>query len=735
MVSFIFGGNTNETPESLKRKREMIEAMIAGQRPPQNWGEGWGAVMKGIASGVLRKRADTAEAAGRQSGDSVYNKITSMLTGGSPATGGTSGLPAGGATAGNIPMTGAAGELAGTQPGAMPDMTGNEVYSGFMDTVKAGGVDNPYALAAIAATGNAESRFSPGNVNRTWSDPSERGQAGTAGGVMSWRGPRLAKLQAYAASKGEQGNGTPQTQAEYLLQEDPNLIGALKNAGSVEEAQSLMNNAWKFAGYNRAGGEADRRLKAAQGYLPTFQGNGEVASASPETAFSAVMPEAGGGGSLSDEVAAYQQTPEYRAQFPGMSAQQTQNLPIDNQGQQAGDQLPRQFAGSQQLMAAKRGMMPALTGGEPASAQQVAQAQALAQQDGTQMSGPSLQQLYDAAANPWLSPEQKAIVGQMLEQELQKRDPSHQLDIRYRQAQVDKLERDASADKKQPLINAGGGSIYDPNSGEWLQPPSEEAGNGPFRFSGKSVEAQALNGLMDSGALTPDQAQQLGAGKTITGPNGEIIFMTPQGVFGHMPDGQTEKLSGGGQSQDGASVQNGQNGGKTGGNLQITEPKVTLDERKAMGFADRMKQSGGIIDDNENAGLNVKDQFIRGNDWIPDFAENWLVSNDFQKFDQARRDFINAQLRRESGAVISTEEFDNARQQYFPQPGDGEDVLKQKAANRKTVIDAMKRDAGPTYGTDNSGALSEARAAIAKGASREAVIQRLQQMGINPEGL
>lgn len=54
-----------------------------------------------------------------------------------------------------------------------------------------------------------------------------------------------------------------------------------------------------------------------------------------------------------------------------------------------------------------------------------------------------------------------------------------------------------------------------------------------------------------------------------------------------------------------------------------------------------------------------------------------------QQLEQAKRDWINANLRRESGAVIGASEFDSADRQYFPQPGDSEAVVKQKAANRK----------------------------------------------------
>lgn len=68
---------------------------------------------------------------------------------------------------------------------------------------------------------------------------------------------------------------------------------------------------------------------------------------------------------------------------------------------------------------------------------------------------------------------------------------------------------------------------------------------------------------------------------------------------------------------------------------------------------------------------------------------NVAMSKEGQQAEQAQRDFINAVLRRESGAVIADSEFDNARKQYFPQPGDSKEVLAQKARNRKTAIDGM----------------------------------------------
>lgn len=75
-------------------------------------------------------------------------------------------------------------------------------------------------------------------------------------------------------------------------------------------------------------------------------------------------------------------------------------------------------------------------------------------------------------------------------------------------------------------------------------------------------------------------------------------------------------------------------------------------------------------------------------------AANAVTSPENQKAEQAQRDFINAVLRQESGAVISDQEFDNARKQYFPQPGDSAEVVAQKAANRRTAIEGIRRGAG-----------------------------------------
>jgi hypothetical protein len=130
----------------------------------------------------------------------------------------------------------------------------------------------------------------------------------------------------------------------------------------------------------------------------------------------------------------------------------------------------------------------------------------------------------------------------------------------------------------------------------------------------------------------------------------------------------------------------------TGSSVNITNiPPMNENQANAAGFADRIANALPVLDSTspgrgarilENAPLSVGNEFLSG---------------EAQQFFQAERDFINAVLRRESGAVISEEEFDNARRQYIPQPGDKDEVLEQKRRNRQTVLRSMGRAAGPSY--------------------------------------
>jgi len=79
---------------------------------------------------------------------------------------------------------------------------------------------------------------------------------------------------------------------------------------------------------------------------------------------------------------------------------------------------------------------------------------------------------------------------------------------------------------------------------------------------------------------------------------------------------------------------------------------------------------------------------------LPEFAGG--PSPEQQQVDQARRNFISAVLRKESGAAIGVDEYANEERKYFPQLGDSDKVIKQKQDARKLAIQALEAQAGPS---------------------------------------
>ncbi len=134
-----------------------------------------------------------------------------------------------------------------------------------------------------------------------------------------------------------------------------------------------------------------------------------------------------------------------------------------------------------------------------------------------------------------------------------------------------------------------------------------------------------------------------------------------------------------------------------GGLIANPNPKITDEQAKAAGYYQRMQNSNQLIGA-PNVTAAVMDWKQQAKSAVP-FVGNNLVSSDFQAGEQSQRDFINALLRRESGAVISPSEFDNARKQYFPQYGDGETVIAQKARNREIAMQGILGAAGAARNT------------------------------------
>lgn len=107
-------------------------------------------------------------------------------------------------------------------------------------------------------------------------------------------------------------------------------------------------------------------------------------------------------------------------------------------------------------------------------------------------------------------------------------------------------------------------------------------------------------------------------------------------------------------------------------------------QAKALQFGTRMQVSGKLLDDLAGQGVTQPGLIKRAGDAVGvGGLLNGTQSSQQQQVEQAQRDFVNAALRRESGAAIAESEFANAKKQYFPQIGDGPEVIAQKKANRE----------------------------------------------------
>lgn len=150
-------------------------------------------------------------------------------------------------------------------------------------------------------------------------------------------------------------------------------------------------------------------------------------------------------------------------------------------------------------------------------------------------------------------------------------------------------------------------------------------------------------------------------------------------------------------------------------------------QSKALLFGSRMQAAEKILGEMSDQGT-VRPSVMKGVvEKIPlvggaaGAVANNMSSPQQQKVEQAQRDFINAVLRRESGAAISESEFENARKQYFPAVGDSQATIQQKMQNRQLAtkgilaeVPAKQRNSLDPANTPDTGGMPDDIAAILK---------------------
>jgi hypothetical protein len=136
--------------------------------------------------------------------------------------------------------------------------------------------------------------------------------------------------------------------------------------------------------------------------------------------------------------------------------------------------------------------------------------------------------------------------------------------------------------------------------------------------------------------------------------------------------------------------------------------KPTEAEQKAAGFSQRMELSNQLINDLEGKLIakgedpnvmfpTVTSQAIGSIPFVGDYARTKFTSSEQQQYRQAQENWVRANLRKESGAVIGAEEKNAEIKTYFPQPGKSTETIAQKQIARQVTQEAMKTAAGTSY--------------------------------------
>ena len=147
------------------------------------------------------------------------------------------------------------------------------------------------------------------------------------------------------------------------------------------------------------------------------------------------------------------------------------------------------------------------------------------------------------------------------------------------------------------------------------------------------------------------------------------------------------------------------------------EPKS--DQFKVAQFGQRMQQAENVFGKLAEDGFDPTSK-TTGAQRTTVFGlglPNRMKSGQVQQQEQAERNFLNAVLRRESGAAISDSEFESGEKQYFPRGGDDPEVLQQKAEARALAINGFRQEAGDAWKRVGEGAAAPTMVAKRKGPS------------------
>lgn len=184
-------------------------------------------------------------------------------------------------------------------------------------------------------------------------------------------------------------------------------------------------------------------------------------------------------------------------------------------------------------------------------------------------------------------------------------------------------------------------------------------------FSAAQQAGQQAFALASAAPIAQAQTQGV-----LAAQNAPIVIQTPQGAR-EVPAGAAVGIA------------------KEGGSLNESQSNAAT-------FADRMANANKDVERLQNINKGATGAMGAAYGSLPVIG-NMVSSEDRQLFERAKKDFVTAVLRKESGASIAASEFENEDRKYFPQVGDSDRVIAEKAQARAIALQGMQRAAGSGY--------------------------------------
>lgn len=495
MATFIFGGDTKETPESIKRKRDIARALLTSQAP-RNVGEGLNALGDGIVSAVLNSRADKGEAAGRASAEADRAAFLGGFETDAPTSG----------TRADIGTPAAADALTPSPAGNYRDAIASIESAGSGDYA-AVGPTHPKMGRALGRYQVMESNIGP------WSEAA-LGRQVSADEFMS--NPEIQdkifdhQFGQYVAKYGPEG-------AAQAWFGGPGGVGKLNRKDSL--GTTIAGYTDKFR--NAMGGQQVASLD------PSLSG--------AQTATDAVNIMAGGGGreppafanpsgnAMIDPAAIQEPAfdagrwgdPIKLAEMPASRADLPANLQAQAENPRAA--VANALAANPPPAAGPSPVASALVAPNAGTVAQTPVNQALAAPQATPSApvtvaqasprGPSMQQAYRLLNNPYASEADRALAMSVIERQQKMSDPSYQLDQDIRRAQLEKLQRPgyriATAEERQSF-----GIPSDDNRPYQIGPEGQiTAIGGQGQAQSPGAEARQREALASQYGIDPKSAE------------------------------------------------------------------------------------------------------------------------------------------------------------------------------------------------------------------------------------